>query len=374
MEKKEHVENLKQPKKVKEEQALENRCPSCRASISFNPTAGKWKCSYCGSEFTLEEMKKYSDNASTKDDNKKESTKKDTFDGYVNYRCESCGAEIIADEQTAATFCVYCGNTAILKSKLSGEFSPDKIIPFKKEKEAAITAFKGLSKGRPLMPRNFNDTKNIEKIRGVYIPFWLYDLNASGDVTMNGEIVQTWTSGDTHYTKTDTFLVTRGGAMDFSNIPVDASTRFDNAIMNTIEPFDYSEMVPYNHAYLSGFYAEKYDETGDKVLEEATNRAHNTAKNVLMDDARMYGAKVITSDNLTVSEKSKAYAMLPVWMVNVKYNDKMHTFAMNGQTGEFIGNIPLDKGRTFLYTILVFIISLAICIGISYLVFIGGGN
>jgi len=364
----------KQEKKQKTEQALENRCPACTASISYSPTARKWKCSYCGSEFTLEEMKKYSDNASTDEKNKKEASSKDTYDGYVNYKCESCGAEIIADEQTAATFCVYCGNTAILKSKLSGEFSPDKIIPFKREQQAAIAAFKGLSKGRPLMPRGFNNVKNIEKIKGVYIPFWLYDFNISGDIVMNGETVETWSSGDTHYTKTNTFLITRGGTMDFENIPVDASTRFDNAIMNTIEPFDYSEMVPYNHAYLSGFYAEKYDESGENIFKEAADRAHNTARNVLRDDARLYSSKIITTDKLNITEKNKSYALLPVWMVNVKYNNKMHTFAMNGQTGEFIGNIPLDKGRTILYAILIFALSLLVCIAITYLAFIGGGN
>ena len=254
---------MNEEKKVKEEQSLENRCPACKASISFNPKAGKWKCDYCGSEFTLEEMQKHSDNASTEQKNKKEpKPAKDNYDGYVSFKCESCGAEIIADDQTSATFCVYCGNTAILQSKLSGKFSPDKMIPFKKTKEEAIEAFKKLSKGRPLMPKNFNNTTNIEKIRGVYIPFWLYDINVSGDIVMDAKTVEHWTVGDTHYTRTNTFKVTRGGNMNFNNVPVDGSTRFDNDIMNTIEPFDYKDLVPYNHAYLSGFYAEKYDQEG----------------------------------------------------------------------------------------------------------------
>ena len=138
------------------------------------------------------------------------------------------------------------------------------MIPFKKENKEAIEAFKGLSKGRPLMPSNFNNEKNIEKIKGVYIPFWLYDLDVSGTVNMNANVVTTWTRGRTHYTKTDTYNVNRGGSMKFNNIPVDASTRFENDIMNSIEPFNFQELIPYNHAYLSGFYAEKYDEEGEK--------------------------------------------------------------------------------------------------------------
>ncbi len=357
--------------KEKTEQSLENRCPACKASISYNPKVGKWKCEYCGSEFTLEEMQKENDNASTEKKNRKEQKPEDTYDGYISYKCESCGAEIIADDQTAATFCVYCGNTAILQSKLSGKFSPDVIIPFKKEKTDATNAFKGLSKGRPLMPKGFNDSHNIEKIRGVYIPFWLYDITVSGDVVMDAKTVEKWTVGDTHYTKTNTFKVTRGGNIHFSKIPVDGSTRFANDIMNTIEPFDYKEMIPYNHAYLSGFYAEKYDEDPNVIYPEASNRALNSARIILKDDAR-YATKVIVSDQLEAKETERKYAMLPVWMVNVKYKNKMHIFAMNGQTGEFIGNIPLDKGRTLLYTIIIFTISMAICILISYLIFMGG--
>ena len=366
------AEKKEKEKKVKEEQSLENRCPACTASISYNPKLGKFKCSYCGGEYTLEEMQSYNDNASTKKNNTKY-TNIDPNSYYVIYRCESCGAEIIADEHTSATFCVYCGNTAILRSKLSNKFAPDKIIPFKKEKQEAIDAFKRLSKGRPLMPKGFNNEENIEKIRGIYIPFWLYDLNVSGDIKMDAKTVETWTSGDTHYTKTNIFLLTRGGDMDFSLVPVDGSTRFDNAIMNTIEPFDYSEMVPYNHAYLSGFYAEKYDTEGETIFNEASLRALNTARNVLRDDAKLYASKIIVADNLKSVQKDRQYALLPVWMVNVKYKDKMHIFAMNGQTGEFIGNIPLDKGKTLLYTLLIFTISLVVLILITYIVFVMGG-
>ena len=176
------------------ERALDNKCPACGAPILYKPNLKKWKCDYCKSEFTLEEMKKYN-NASSEKNNKKEekidvkdttkNTSKDTIKKekdnttYVEYNCKDCGAKIIADEQTTATFCIYCGNTAILKEKLSGKFAPDLIIPFKNEKEKAIESFKSLNKGRPLMPDFFNDEKNIEKIRGVYIRFWLFDVKVT---------------------------------------------------------------------------------------------------------------------------------------------------------------------------------------------------
>lgn len=356
--------------------ALDNKCPACGAPILYKPNLKKWKCDYCKSEFTLEEMKKYN-NASNEKNNIKEEVKtekqkeKDNTN-YYEYNCKDCGAKIIADENTAATFCVYCGNTAILKEKLSGKFAPDMIIPFKNEKEKAIEAFKSLNKGRPLMPNFFNDEKNIEKIKGVYIPFWLYDVKVNGELDATSTTSTTWTVGDTVYTKTDTYRLEREGEMSFNKIPVDGSTRFDNDIMNTIEPFNYSELEEYNHAYLSGFLAEKYDVDEETSFKDAEERSLNSARDTIKDDMGM-GIKTIVNDTLASTKILTKYVLLPVWMINVKYKDKFYTFAMNGQTGEFVGNIPVDKKKAFIYGILTFVITFMLVVLISY-IFYKGGN
>jgi len=356
--------------------ALDNKCPACGAPILYKPNLKKWKCDYCKSEFTLEEMKKYN-NASNEKNNIKEEVKtkiqkeKDNTN-YYEYNCKDCGAKIIADENTAATFCVYCGNTAILKEKLSGKFAPDMIIPFKNEKEKAIEAFKSLNKGRPLMPNFFNDEKNIEKIKGVYIPFWLYDVKVNGELDATSTTSTTWTVGDTVYTKTDTYRLEREGEMSFNKIPVDGSTRFDNDIMNTIEPFNYSELEEYNHAYLSGFLAEKYDVDEETSFKDAEERSLNSARDTIKDDMGM-GIKTIVNDTLASTKLLTKYVLLPVWMINVKYKDKFYTFAMNGQTGEFVGNIPVDKKKAFIYGILTFVTTFILVVLISY-IFYKGGN
>ena len=353
-------------------EVLDNKCPSCGAAIFFNPTLGKWKCRYCDSEFTLEEMQKYN-NASNADYNDVKSGgnyKAEDDTNYVTYICQDCGAQIVADEQTASTFCVYCGNTAILKNKLTGEFAPDYIIPFKQEKKTAIEKFKGLSKGHPLMPRSFNNEKNIEKITGVYIPFWLYDINVSGQVDLTGEKVSSWSSGDTTYTKTDYYKMQRNLTMDFDRVPVDGSTRFDDSIMNSIEPFNYKEVVDYNHAYLSGFLAERYDINNENLFKDAAERTLTSAKTEVLSSCVGYSSKRITNNGLVAKQTKLEYALFPVWMVNVKYGDKYYTFAMNGQTGKFIGNIPIDKKRLLMYSVMVFVICFVILLAISYVMYL----
>ena len=344
---------------------LDNKCPSCGAAIHFKPELGKFKCDYCDNEYTAEQLKDM--------DKLSEDVGEDSLScSYDSYNCPDCGAQIITDSNTAATFCVYCGNTSIIKDRLSFEFKPKYIIPFKMEKSKAIDAFKGLRRGRPLVPRDFISESNIEKIQGVYIPFWLYDVNVSGTVNIKATKVSSWSRGDTHYTKTDYYNVVRGGDMSFSRVPVDGSTRFNNDMMNSIEPFDYSKLIDYNHAYLSGFLAERYDVSRDDAFGDCKIRTLNSTRDEMLSSVVGYSSKSVTSSDLSASMSSCDYVLLPVWMVNVKYNGEYYLFAMNGESGKFIGNIPLDKKKAFFMTIFVFVISFLICILISYIVFVGG--
>lgn len=343
---------------------LDNKCPSCGAPIHFKPELGKFKCDYCDSEFTAEQLK----------DMEKINKEEVDTTNYVNYNCPDCGAEIITDENTAATFCVYCGNTSIIKNRLSGEFAPSKIIPFKMEKQKAIDAFKKLRKGRPLTPKTFTSEKNIEKIQGVYIPFWLYEVDVNGTIEASATRVKSWSHGNTHYTQTDYYDVVRSGNMSYHRVPVDGSTRFDNDMMNTIEPFDYDKLIDYNHAYLSGFLAEKYDVTKEDAFEDAKTRTLNSTKQEMLNSMHGYSTKTVKKNDLESKELSVEYALLPVWMVNVKYKDKYYLFAMNGESGKFIGNIPIDKKRTIIAIIITLLIAFLICVGISYLIFVMGGK
>ena len=350
---------------------LDNKCPSCGAAIHFKPELGKFKCDYCDSEFTAEQLKDM-DKLRKEEESESEKKSSDSYSNYVNYNCPDCGAEIITDENTAATFCVYCGNTSIIKNRLSGEFAPSKIIPFKMEKKKAIEAFKNLRKGRPLTPKAFTSEKNIEKIQGVYIPFWLYDVDVDGTVQAKATKVKSWTSGNTHYTKTDYYDVVRSGNMFFNRVPVDGSTRFNNDMMNSIEPFDYSKLIDYNHAYLSGFLAEKYDVSKDDAFEDAKKRTINSTKDQMLSSMIGYTTKTISSCDLESTISKHEYVLLPVWMVNVKYNNEFYLFAMNGESGKFIGNIPLDKKKAWIMTFVIFAIAFLVCVAISYLIFLGG--
>lgn len=343
-------------------EALDHKCPNCDAVLKFNPHGQNWKCEFCKSEFNKEEIELYE-----KKRNKVLSKKSNVNKEIDMYSCPNCGANIIVDPNVSATSCVYCKNTTILKNKLQDEFSPDYVIPFKYTKEDAIEAFKKIGKKKPFMPRAFNKKENINEMSGIYIPFWLYDYEINGDINFTCKRITSWTTGDYHYTKTDTYQAIRGGSTEFTNVPVDGSVRFDNAIMNSIEPFDYNDMIDFNYSYLSGFLAEKYDVTKEDAKTDAENRIGSSFEKVLSDDVVGYTSVVPIKRELNFKSNKIKYALLPVWMLNIKYNDKIYTFAMNGQTGKMIGDIPIDKKKAFIYWIIITIIIFGILFLIVFL-------
>lgn len=335
-------------------EALDNKCPGCGAKIKFNPKNQMWDCEYCGSKFTLEEMKKY-ENASSDKSNKVE----EKFKDVDVYNCRNCGAEIIADENTTATFCVYCNSTAILKQKIDAGRAPDLIIPFKNTKEEAAEAFKKVTRHKPLMPSKFKDVGNIDKITGIYIPFWAYDVKVDGDIVFNCTDITTWSDSRYRYTKTSRYMTTVSAAMEFEKILADGSSRFDDDLMDSVEPFNFKGLTKYNHAYLSGFFAEKYDVSEEKAYERALYRAENTATGYARTAAR-HQTCVVKENNLKYDKNNTNYIMLPVWMVNINYNNKTYTFAMNGQTGKMVGNIPISMGKVIMWFLIIFFMVVAI--------------
>lgn len=332
---------------------VSEKCPTCNAPLKYDAIKGEFKCEYCNNVYTLEKLEEYKSS-------QEEYTKpKKTFD-MDGYHCSSCGAEIITGENVASTSCVYCKNTAIIKERLTGVYAPSKIITFNYTKEDAIKAFQKKCHGRLLLPKAFNDPKNIQDMEGLYVPFWLYDCDNDASLTARCTKVKSWEDHRYHYTKTDTYHVSRKGKLHFEKVPADGSSRFDDIIMSAIEPFDYSEFKPFNMSYLSGYISEKYDVDSEPAYDVTLKRIKDDSKKYLLDSIQNYTTKIATSTSDNVVLNKTDYALLPVWVLNIKFKDKIYHFAYNGQTGKMVGEIPVDKGKLLLTILISFITPLLI--------------
>lgn len=328
---------------------MEYKCPCCGAGLAFGEQEQMLRCSSCGNTFEIDAVKAFNEPKPSQgvqwDNQEKQGMSQEEAETLRHITCPSCGGEIIADANTAATFCPYCDSPAVLSQRVDQELRPDGVIPFKVTKEEAKAAFAKLCKGKPLLPKNFASEQRIEKIAGIYVPFWLYDCDCTVGARYRGVRVKRWSDPRYHYVRTDHFLLLRAGRINFDGIPVDGSTKMDNAIMESIEPYDYSQLVDFDTAYLSGFLADKYDVPPEEGHGRIEQRMADTADFLLRDSCVGYQSVTKDSINLSADHARERYVLLPVWMLYSKYQDKTYVFAMNGQTGRMTGTFPIDKGR-----------------------------
>lgn len=336
---------------------VEYKCPCCSGAISFDSTLQKLVCPFCKTEFEVDAVKDFNeaenegkgDSELNWDEYNENSGSGNWQDGEeLNvYTCSACAGEIVADETTAATFCPYCGSPVILAGKLSGSFRPDYVVPFKVNKEQAQKALEKFMKRKPLLPKDFKKKHTIDKIEGIYVPFWLYDCDTDSQMRYRATTVRRWSDSNYIYTKTSHFLLTRAGALGFDRVPADGSSKMDDTYMQAIEPYDYSEMLAFNMPYLAGYTAEKYDVSPSDASKSANERIKSSTLAKFLATTAGYTSVVPQSTNIKLIKGKTSYALLPVWLLNTKYEGKTYTFAMNGQTGKFVGELPVSVGRCF---------------------------
>lgn len=358
-------------------QVTNYQCPACTGPLHYSAKSGKLECDYCGSSFDVAEIealyaRKEAEAAAAKQaaDAKAEAAQAaraeaveataasggwDTSDlsrdwgaeadGLRVYSCPSCGAELICDRSTAATACPYCGNPAIVPGQFSGALRPDYILPFRLSKDDAVQALRAHYKGKPFLPRSFTSANHIEQIQGVYVPFWLFDGGAEGAASYLASNTNVYETGDYEITETRHYHVVRAGSLAFEKIPVDASSKMPDDHMDSIEPFDYAQLRPFSTAYLPGYLADKYDVTIDDSRDRTDTRCRETLAQALRDTVTGYGACVTEREDIALRRGKVHYALLPVWMLSTKWHGQDFLFAMNGQTGKLVGDLPTDRGR-----------------------------
>lgn len=327
------------------------KCPCCDGAIEFDVSVQKMKCPYCDTEFEMETLASYDEELKNDkpDDMNWETNagaewQEGEADGLRSYVCKSCGGEIVGDENTAATECPYCGNPVIMMGQFSGALKPDYVIPFKLSKKDAIAALKKHYMGKKLLPKIFKDQNHIEEVKGVYVPFWLFDTNADAHIRYKATRLHTWSDSKYNYTETSYFAVIRNGNLTFERVPVDGSTKIDDTLMESIEPFNFSEAVDFQTAYLAGYLADKYDVDSESSVARANERIKRSTEQAFSSTVLGYSTVVPMASNISLNNGSAKYALYPVWLLTTSWDGKKYMFAMNGQTGKFVGDLPMDKG------------------------------
>lgn len=349
------------------------KCPCCDGAIEFEAQLQKMKCPYCDTEFEMEDLKAYDAELNaqpqenmTWDTAAGSQWQEGETEGLRIYSCSTCGGEIVADETTGATECPFCGNPVVMTGQFAGVLKPDLVIPFRHDKKAAMEALQNHYKGKRLLPKVFKDQNHIKEVKGLYVPMWLFDTDADAHVRYKATRTRSWSDSRYHYTETSHYAVVRAGGIGFENVPVDGSTKMDDTLMESIEPFDISDAVDFQTAYLSGYLADKYDVDAEASIERANQRIRNSTEDAFASTVLGYDTVIPVSTAINLQKGRARYALYPVWILNTQWNGQKFTFAMNGQTGRMAGDLPMDKGLFWKYLLGVTGVVTAVAFAISY--------
>ena len=345
------------------------KCPNCDGELIFDPATQKYKCEYCVSIFTQEELDSMQREESTEGevgasfaseeinqatteeaiesaDSKSAGVNRDSAADAKIYTCPSCGAEIVTDATTAATFCYYCHNPVILGGRLEGTFLPDKIIPFEIPKEEAVKKFLEFVGRKKFVPKAFFSKQQIESISGVYFPYWNYNAKIEGELTGEAKKLRSWTTGNMRYTETKFYNVRRKGVISLTNMTENALQKANADLARGVMPYNFDKMQDFHMGYLSGFFAEKRDIEKDGLESKLQTEARTYAERMMRDTIENYSSVSIANSNMRLRIEDWAYCLLPVWTITYKGRDgKIYYYSMNGQTGEVCGNLPVDKKK-----------------------------
>ena len=360
-------------------QVVNYQCPNCLAPLRFDGATSKLVCDSCDSTYTTEQVEKYFadqeaaavasgvdpqwDISLTGNYTEEEAAQ---LRGYL---CPSCAAEIILDATTVASSCPWCGNPTIVPGQFNNDLRPDYVLPFRLSREQAIAALKKHYSGKRFLPKAFAAGNHIEEIRGVYVPFWLFSGQAEAFMRFRAEKTHSFTQGNYRITHTDHYRVIREGTVTFNAVPVDGSARMPDKHMDSIEPYDFSAFKPFSTAYLPGFVADKYDEDAATCAPRANARILQSTENAFTRTLSGYSMVSRLQHQISLSNSKVEYALMPVWMLTTKWHDQTFLFAMNGQTGKLIGDLPVDGGAFWSWFLRIFVGVAAIS---AVVLFIGG--
>lgn len=390
------------------------KCPSCGAPINFDVPSGKMKCSFCGASFTVEEVNQFNGisqanaeldaahaqqagtsgaggsgaaggaGAATTPETQISTTPAEGQPGWVEppptyldeatgqkmaqFQCNSCGGEIIGSPDMVSARCPWCNNNFVATGQLTSTRVPDRMIPFAMTKEQALEAFKANMKGLKLIPREFKQV-SVDDIQGVYVPYWLYDATVAGEGNFSCENLHTWTDSDYEYTQHQEYQVYRSANVAFLDVPVAGTTKVTDKLTESIEPFDYNKSVAFSPAYLTGFMTNKYDVEAQDANPRALERMKDSTEEVLRNSISGYDTVSTINTSIQPAFGELEYVFLPMWLMNVDFQGKNYNYAMNGQTGKFVGTFPVSE-RKYWGGLIGIAIPIAIIFGAIFIPFL----
>lgn len=319
---------------------MQYKCKNCGGNVLFDPDAQKMVCVQCSSQDSQETISSNSQ------------------------RCPNCGAPLENNEKTTSAICDYCGTYLVFDTHLIDEFLPNLVLPFKVSKNKARELINDNFGKRLFVPDNFLNFKSLERIKGVYVPFYLYDYLSHCTLEAVGIKDRSWRQGDYIVTEHRHFHIYRDLEIPFNKVPVDGSQELDDAKMSLVEPYDYESLMNFDFQYLSGFFSDQADFKKEELENLAQLKAKDASAVILNCSVSGYTRIIKSKEIVECDNHQSYYALMPMWIYKYSFLNKEYDIFINGQNGKIVGEIPIDKKKVVIYFILFFIVA-ALILGLA---------
>ena len=353
--------------------AVTYQCPNCNGVMTFDAATGHLVCEFCGAVFEQGEaevdlpvadkdvQRQETTHAQTVSDFLERAPWEVTADGTVGavvYSCPSCAAEVAADQSVVSTSCPYCGNNMLVAGLATKDNIPQYVLPFSVTKEQAEQRMRQHFEHKWYLSRAFD--AQLAHMQGVYVPYHLYDMSVQGRADYIGYYEVSDDDGhDTKYY----YAIKRAGHATFTRVPVDGSSKMPDGHMDAIAPFGFDHLQDFSASYAAGFLMEVADEDADECRPRAEQRVRTSFEQDLKADARkernVEGIEEVVTQETNVRLDNTSSCVLPVWLMHCTWEDVQMLFAVNGETGKCVGDLPVDKRRrtlTIIATVAVLVI------------------
>ena len=326
------------------------KCPNCSAELKFSAKAQKVKCEYCGSTFDPKELK-----AEVKK-SKKIIEEQPGYEGK-SFLCSQCGAKLMTFDDTAVTFCSYCGSQAMIEEELMGKINPEVLIPFKVTKEQAEENYKKKVKRFIFSPKYLTDANILQKFRGIYMPYGIYKVGTHREVSNKGSVYFK-TRGDYRYYHD--YNVKAHVDCEYDGIPYDLVSKYYDIYSQAVR-HNLKDAVEFNPNYLSGFYVDTKDVEPKAYYSDAISEVQTLANNALGRE-EIFKKHGVTSPKVGLEVLDVKSGLLPVYFLSFrdKDNKHIHYAVVNGQTGDVTFELPVSIPKFLLFSaiisVLVFIL------------------
>ncbi len=337
------------------------KCPGCGSRLLYDPGSGKLKCPNCGTTAEIADANAGFPDLSVK---APEESVENSGSGERIYQCRNCGGTLTADEFTAVTNCPYCSYPAFIESRLTGDLKPDRVIPFAFDKKQAQNYFRNWTGSGRLTPSAFRSQAVMDKVTGVYVPFWLYSYTAEVSLDADASISKTTKTGSTETVVTEHYKVHREDEGRYEYVPANASGKVPDDAMAVLEPFDYEKLQEFAMPYLSGFSADRMNHGAEQYEEKVKAQIREDAVEAAREQIEGYDEVEVEASDVVLKDSEALYALLPVWMLSFMYFGKEYRLFMNGQTGKIDGTLPVSRVKV----LAVFLIAFAVIFLLMFLI------